>query len=193
MVSEGIELSPPKTKPADPYTQSRHLPTYSYMTPSTYDKLRQFLEMDRHVLRFFCVWDDRDSMFGDMKPYVRSHTSCSAICVMLPLQILHYYLVDDTVEIREVHEPNDGRDPYPVLLCRQRLPKDRNDLPCKRWMRLGSCTVVYWSAMSNAASFPAGVMEVSEHEVKEWLSPKDLGIGKTINIMGRKFLLLVGH
>lgn len=74
MVSEGIELSPPETKPVDPYTQSRHLPTYSYMTPSTYDKLRQFLEMDRHVLRFFCVWDDRDSMFGDMKPYVRSHT-----------------------------------------------------------------------------------------------------------------------
>ena len=40
-----------------------------------------------------------------------------------------------------------------------------------------------------AANFPAGVMEVSEDEVEEWLSPKDLGIGKTINIMGRKFLL----
>ena len=34
-------------------------------------------------------------------------------------------------------------------------------------------------------------MEVSEDEVKEWLSPKDLGIGQTINILGRKFLLLV--
>lgn len=43
--------------------------------------------------------------------------------------------------------------------------------------------------ISPVASFPAGVMEVSEHEVKEWLSPKDLGIGKTINMMGRKFLL----
>ena len=32
-------------------------------------------------------------------------------------------------------------------------------------------------------------MEVSENEVKEWLSPIDLGIGKTINIMGRRFLL----
>ena len=48
-----------------------------------------------------------------------------------PSQILHYYLVDDTVEIREIHEPNDGRDPYPVLLCRQRLPKDRYNLPCE--------------------------------------------------------------
>lgn len=151
MVNEGIELSLPESLPVDPYTLSRHLPTHSYNTPSTYDRLKQFIEMDCHVLRFFCVWDDRDSMFGDMKPY-----------------ILHYYLVDDTVEIREIHEPNDGRDPYPVLLCRQRLPKDRNCLP---------------------SSFPVGVMEVSEHEVKEWLSPKDLGIGKTINIMGRKFLL----
>lgn len=60
-------------------------------------------------------------------------------------------------------------------------------------VRVGSCTATYQSCMSNAASFPAGVMEVSEHEVKEWISPKDLGIGKTINIMGRKFLLLVAH
>ena len=77
MESEGIELSAPKATPADPYTQSRHLPTYSYTTPSTYDKLKQFLEMDRHVLRFFCVWDDRDSMFGEMRPYVSSFSSRS--------------------------------------------------------------------------------------------------------------------
>ena len=47
------------------------------------------------------------------------------------MQIIHYYLVDDTVEIREVHEPNDGRDPFPVLLCRQKLPKDHWDIPCE--------------------------------------------------------------
>ena len=70
MESEGIELSAAEAMPTDPYTQTRHLPTYSYTTPSTYDKLKQFIEMDRHVLHFFCVWDDRDSMFGEMKPYV---------------------------------------------------------------------------------------------------------------------------
>lgn len=47
------------------------------------------------------------------------------------LQIIHYYLVDDTVEIREVHTGNDGRDPFPVLVCRQRLPKDRTKVECK--------------------------------------------------------------
>jgi len=66
------------------------------------------------VLRFFCIWDDRDSMFGEMRPF-----------------ILHYFLVDDTIEIREVHKANDGRDPFPVLVRRQRLPKDRNDVACK--------------------------------------------------------------
>ena len=42
------------------------------------------------------------------------------------LKIMHYFLVDDSIEIREVHEPNDGHDPFPVLLRRQKLPKDRN-------------------------------------------------------------------
>ena len=31
------------------------------------------------------------------------------------------YLVDDTLQIREVHTPNDERDPFPVLLQRQRV------------------------------------------------------------------------
>ena len=39
------------------------------------------------------------------------------------------------------------------------------------------------------ASFPSCVMEFSSDEVKEWLSPKDFGIGKTVNVMGRKFLV----
>ena len=51
------------------------------------------------------------------------------------LQIIHYYLVNDTVEIREVHTANDGRDPFPVLVCRQRLPKDRTNVECKYIVR----------------------------------------------------------
>ena len=40
-----------------------------------------------------------------------------------------------------------------------------------------------------AANFPSAVLEVSESEVKEWLSPKHLMIGRTVNIMGRRFLM----
>lgn len=54
---------------------------------------KQFLDNDRKVLRFFTRSEDL--------PYV-----------------IHYYLADDTVEVREVHHPNDGRDPFALLLRR---------------------------------------------------------------------------
>ena len=34
--------------------------------------LRQFLDLDGKVLRFFCVWDDRAVPYGERRPYVRS-------------------------------------------------------------------------------------------------------------------------
>ena len=58
-----------------------------------------------------------------------SKSSFKVFCIAF--QILHYYLVDDTMEIREVHEPNDGRDPFPVLIRRQKMPKERGNLKCK--------------------------------------------------------------
>ena len=39
-------------------------------TPSDFDKLRQFLEMDRKVLRFYCMLDDRDRLFGQFKKFI---------------------------------------------------------------------------------------------------------------------------
>ena len=70
MCSEGIELNSPEEPPSDPYNKSRHKPFHVFKTPTSYDKLKQFLQMDRKVLRFYCVWDDRDNMFGEMNPYV---------------------------------------------------------------------------------------------------------------------------
>ena len=60
------------------------------------------MDNDRKVLRFFTKCDD------------------------LPF-IVHYYLADDTFEIREVHCPNDGRDGFAVCLRRGKLP-DRFDV-----------------------------------------------------------------
>ena len=61
-------------------------------------------------------------MFGEQRPF-----------------IIQYYLVDDTVEVREVHDPNDGRDPFPLFLKRQRVPKDRDNVDCKlRFLVKGS-------------------------------------------------------
>lgn len=64
------------------------------------------------VLRFYCVWDDRQALYGDRRPYR-----------------LHYFLEDDTVEILELHENNDGRDPFPVFLRRGPLPKVLHPFP----------------------------------------------------------------
>ena len=58
---------------------------------------KQFLDKDRKVLGFFANSEDH--------PFV-----------------IHYFLADDTIEIREVHHPNDGRDSFPLLLRRQRVP-----------------------------------------------------------------------
>ena len=75
MASEGIELNQPEMPEKDPYTESRKQPLRTYKTPSSFDKLKQFLELDRKVLRFYCVWDDRDSMFGEMRPCVSTSNS----------------------------------------------------------------------------------------------------------------------
>lgn len=69
------------------------------------DKLAQFLKYDRRVLRFYCMWDDTPSLYGEVRRFV-----------------LHYYLSDDTVEIVESYKQNSGRDPFPKLLNRQKLP-----------------------------------------------------------------------
>ncbi len=105
-----VQLSPP----SDPYQKIRDIQdgTQNPLRPyERVDSLKQFLEHDRHVLRFNCVWDDRESTFGDLRELV-----------------LHYFLADDTIEIREVLPPNSGRDTSAVFLHRQRLPKDISNL-----------------------------------------------------------------
>jgi len=149
--SEGIVVQTGESIPSDPYTDSRKQPLRSYETPTDFDKLKKFLELDRKVLRFYAMWDDRDAMFGEVRKY-----------------LIHYYLVDDSVEIRECHQSNDGRDPFPVLLRRGRLPKSRYDVE---------------------NSFPMAVMELSEHEVTEWFGATDFCVGETLFINGRKFLI----
>lgn len=72
------------------------------------DTLKQFLDHDRNVLRFYCHWDDSENMFGDPRELT-----------------LHYFLADDTIEIREVIYPNSGRDATPKFLHRSKLPKVR--------------------------------------------------------------------
>lgn len=70
--SEGIEVNPSELSPSDPYIVKRKeaAALRTFDTPSSFDKLKQFIELDRKVLRFFCVWDDSNSMFGETRPFV---------------------------------------------------------------------------------------------------------------------------
>ena len=54
---------------------------------------KQFLDNDRKVLRFFTICDDLQ-------------------------YVINYYLADDTIEIHDVHYPNDGRDQFNRVLRR---------------------------------------------------------------------------
>uniref|UniRef100_A0A3Q3AYU3 EF-hand domain (C-terminal) containing 1 n=1 Tax=Kryptolebias marmoratus TaxID=37003 RepID=A0A3Q3AYU3_KRYMA len=149
MASEGIVLNDPEPMPEDPYIKRRHVVQPSYTTPSAFDETYNFLSMDGKVLRFYALWDDIDSLYGDTRPV-----------------IIHYYLVDDTVEIREIHERNSGRDPFPVVMRRLRVPK-----------KLKSGT------------FPSCSMEVSKNDVDEYYSPRDFQLGQTVTLLSRRFLL----
>ena len=105
----GCTVPEPIPAPTDPYTHLREEIDESMQPLRPYerlDKLKQFLEHDRHVLKFNAIWDDTNSMFGDQRS-----------------MLVHYFLADDTIEIREVIGPNSGRDSVPVFLKRAKLPK----------------------------------------------------------------------
>ena len=68
---------------------------------------KQFLEYDQDKLRFSLLWDNTDSLFGDMMDYSMS-----------------YFLGDDTVQIQQSRRANTGREQFPTLYKRDQLLKD---------------------------------------------------------------------
>ena len=115
-------MRPFEEAPADPYTVARRQaeqPGTLAQAPNDFDKLRQFLTLDRKVLRFYCIWDDRESLHGEKRHFT-----------------LLYFLVDDTVEIRERHTANNGRDSFPILLRRQRVPRNHKAVKARAFFDL---------------------------------------------------------
>jgi hypothetical protein len=84
--SNGIPLNPFEEPPDDLYTVKRQL-TDRPMRVTTIDtdktNLLRFLDFDGQVLRFYCIWDDRRSLFGERRKF-----------------ILDFSLVDRSIEIR---------------------------------------------------------------------------------------------
>ncbi|KPI95568.1 PREDICTED: EF-hand domain-containing family member C2-like [Papilio xuthus] len=111
--------------------------------PPKHRPFRQFLDHDREVLRFFGYWDDRETQFGTV------HN----------LEI-HYFLADDTMEIKEKLPPNSGVEAAPMFLKRMRLPRK----------------IPPHVEMTGGPKHPS-------------YSPADLSVGAVLNVFGRKVVL----
>ncbi|NXE23151.1 EFHC2 protein, partial [Ardeotis kori] len=171
----GVRLNPPAERPDDPYTKERQeiLDNMKPLRPyERIDTLKQFLEHDGHVLRFFCVWDDPESMFHDPRELV-----------------LHYYLSDDTIDIKETIPVNAGWDVVPLFLRRDKLPKYA---PTGLYQpgTITSRTVlnVFGNLVGNRGRYILDNRKTGAVH-QEFYKDSDLKIGTVINVWGRKIIL----
>lgn len=79
---------------------------------------------------------------------------------------LYYHLEDDTVVIKELPENQQGRDGFPLLLKRTKLPKN-------------------WRKNSTTVGFDS-----SNADFDEYYTLRDFMVGSEIFVFGRKFILM---
>ncbi|XP_034550046.1 EF-hand domain-containing family member C2 [Notolabrus celidotus] len=170
----GVHLNDSTTVPEDPYSNFREQIEKSRNPLRPYerrDTLKQFLDHDRNVLRFFCLWDDTGSVFGDPRELV-----------------LHYYLADDTIEIREVISKIPGRNTVPNFLRRCKLPK-HGVSQMKQPGGVADRTVLnVFSSTSQGSRFILDSLKTGSIQ-EEFYKDSDLIVGKEVNVWGRTVLI----
>ena len=129
--------------------------------PTSMSDLGSFLESGNKTLTFDIVWDDTERLYGDVRLFK-----------------LSYFLSDDTIEIVPVHTRNDGRDQFPKLLKRSKVPKDiRNQSGAKyswRDFKIGGVINVYQKAM---------IFAKADKFTRDFYRSKGVDIGKDIEMM----------
>ncbi|XP_048826270.1 EF-hand domain-containing family member C2 isoform X2 [Brienomyrus brachyistius] len=169
----GVRLNPPAPTPEDKYSSLRRQMEASMQPLRPYerqDTLRQFLEHDRKVLHFFCLWDDSGTVFGDCRELT-----------------LHYFLSDDTIEIREIFCPNSGRDTVPKFLKRSKLPKAPT--PKLQPGEVTNRTVLnVFGPVGQGGRFILDSLKTGAIQ-EDFYKDCDLALGAVINVWGRKVLL----
>jgi len=73
------------------------------------DNLSRFLENDRKVLRFYAIWDDSASLYGQVHKYT-----------------INFFLANGEIEVLEINKPNEGRDHFPCFLARGKVERRRS-------------------------------------------------------------------
>jgi len=128
-----------------PTSEKRPDTSMSFEGSTRRDMREKFLKYANKVLRFYAQWDDRGSMFGQKLDYV-----------------LNYYLQDDKIEVLEVKKTNSGRDPFPKLVKKQRIPRTFRGVP---------------SVGSKESDFE-----------DEYINEHDLVVGNVVEIFGREMV-----
>ena len=170
----GVRVADAIEPPKDPYKNMRVQQDGAQNPLRPYEKidsLKQFLEYDRHVLRYACVWDDRDTKFGEIRRFK-----------------LLYHLADDTIEVLEVLAPNSGRESSSTFLSRQKLPMEiihmgkPGDKPTRTVLNvIGN---FFDGGRYILDNLKTGSLTVNYYK------DSDLMIGRTVNVFGRKMLLV---
>lgn len=161
--------------PTDPHTHLRNEVDESMQPLRPYerlDKLKQFLEHDRHVLKFHAVWDDTNCMFGDKRSL-----------------LVHYFLADDTIEIREVIGPNSGRDSVPVFLKRAKLPKFGPLSMYQPGVNTDRTVLNVFGPMGTGGRYILDSLK-SGAVYDTYYTDADLQIGERVNVWGRTILII---
>jgi hypothetical protein len=182
MAKAGVTVAPAVDAPADPYTSTRAeiLKNQQKFYPRPAeddlmrcmearlgmaaslldeDKLERFIKNDRKVLRFYMAWDDRNSLYGELRPF-----------------ILHYYLADDTMEILEVRAANAGRDPFPLYLKRGKVFKN-----LASYLNIDAPTTHTTQLIGRTGKVDPETMIA--------FTETDFAVGKTVQINGVDFLI----
>ena len=120
------------------------------LTRGVPDSLGQFLRHDGQVLRFRGLWDDTDKVYGQ-KHYVS----------------VRYYLSDDTFEVLEIKQTNDGGEPFRALFKRGPLPH----------------SATYQDSRSRDIED-----DIGKQSYVTWQHPS-VRVGKYLNVMARPVLL----
>jgi len=115
-------------------------------TTARRDMREKFLKYANKVLRFYAHWDDRGSMFGQKNEYV-----------------INYFLQDDKIEVLEVKSANNGKDNFPKLVKKQRIPRVFGGVP---------------SVGSREEDFE-----------DQYINDRDLIVGGIVEIFGREMFL----
>ncbi|XP_034042598.1 EF-hand domain-containing family member C2 [Thalassophryne amazonica] len=170
----GVRLNDPTAVPDDPYSTLR-AEMEKNMKPlrpyERHDTLKQFLDHDHSVLRFYCFWDDTDSASGDLREL-----------------ILYYFLADDTIEICEVFSPNSGRYAVPKFLRRCKLPKHLSTAAKQPGETTERTVLNVLTSRSQGNCYILDSLRTGAvHE--EFYRDCDLKIGGEVNVCGRRVIL----